>query len=156
AGTAQSRHGSLHRRKGQRRLPGGPCRAGSSRYAVASGQTSPDGGSTIARRWSIVSGIGAILLRRARDACDEGLSAVADLGFVFGPFRLLPAQRMLLQDGKPLPLGSRAFDLLALLVKRAGEVIANDELMAQVWPNLHVDEGSLRVHIAALRRTLGD
>ena len=80
---------------------------------------------------------------------------MADVGFVFGPFRLLPAQRVLLQDGKPLRLGSRAFDLLTLLVQHAGEVVSTDELMAQVWPKLHVDEGSLRVHIADLRKTLG-
>lgn len=80
---------------------------------------------------------------------------MADVGFVFGPFRLLPAQRVLLQDGKPLRLGSRAFDLLTLLVQHAGEVVSTDELMRQVWPKLHVDEGSLRVHIADLRKTLG-
>jgi predicted ATPase/DNA-binding winged helix-turn-helix (wHTH) protein len=84
------------------------------------------------------------------------MAAVADLSFVFGPFRLLLAQRALFQDGRPLPLGSRTFDLLAFLVQRAGQVIANDELMAQVWPNVHVDEGSLRVHVAALRKALGD
>src|SRR5215218_10088412 len=84
------------------------------------------------------------------------MAAVADLSFVFGPFRLLLAQRILLQDGRPLRLGSRAFDLLALLVQRADQVVPNDELMAQVWPNVHVDEGSLRVHVAALRKALGD
>ena len=81
---------------------------------------------------------------------------MADLSFVFGPFRLLLAQRVLLQDDRALRLGSRAFDLLAFLVQRAGQVVANDELMAQVWPNVHVDEGSLRVHVAALRKALGD
>jgi predicted ATPase/DNA-binding winged helix-turn-helix (wHTH) protein len=84
------------------------------------------------------------------------LRTVADLGFEFGPFRLAPAQRLLLRDGTPLRLGSRAFDLLTLLVQRAGDVVASDELLAHVWPNLHVDEGSLRVHIAELRKALGD
>jgi predicted ATPase len=84
------------------------------------------------------------------------MTSVADASFVFGPFRLLPAKRVLLQDGRPVQLGGRAFDLLACLVQHAGRVIANDELMAQVWPNIHVDENTLRVHIAALRRTLDD
>src|SRR5579862_8887663 len=81
---------------------------------------------------------------------------VADPSFTFGPFRLVPAQRALLQDGKPLRLGSRSLELLLVLVQRAGEVVANEELIAQVWPNLHVEEGSLRVHVSALRRILGD
>lgn len=84
------------------------------------------------------------------------MAAVADLSFAFGPFRLLPAQRVLLQDGQPQQLGSRAFELLSVLVQRAGEVVSNDALMAQVWPNVHVDGGSLRVHIAALRKALRD
>ena len=81
---------------------------------------------------------------------------MADPSFIFGPFQLIRAQRVLLHDGKPVRLGSRSLDLLFVLVQRAGEVVANDELLAQVWPNLHVEEGSLRVHIAALRRVLGD
>src|SRR5262249_7084478 len=59
-------------------------------------------------------------------------------------------------DDRALRGVSRSLDLLALLVQRAGQVVANDELMAQVWPNVHVDEGSLRVHVAALRKALGD
>jgi predicted ATPase/DNA-binding winged helix-turn-helix (wHTH) protein len=63
---------------------------------------------------------------------------------------------MLIRDGTPVRLGSRALELLVMLVQHAGETVAHDELVARVWPNLHVEEGSLRVHIAALRRTLGD
>jgi predicted ATPase/DNA-binding winged helix-turn-helix (wHTH) protein len=82
--------------------------------------------------------------------------AVADPAFAFGPFRLLPVQRVLLQNGAPVRLGSRAFDLLAFLVEHAGQTFTNDRLMAQVWPNVRVVEGSLRVHVAALRKALGD
>jgi predicted ATPase/DNA-binding winged helix-turn-helix (wHTH) protein len=81
---------------------------------------------------------------------------VADLTFAFGPFRLLLAQRIVLRDSRPLRLGGRAFDLLALLVQRAGQVISNEELMAEVWSNVHVDERSLRVHVTALRKALDD
>jgi predicted ATPase/DNA-binding winged helix-turn-helix (wHTH) protein len=84
------------------------------------------------------------------------MAAVTDLSFGFGPFRLLLAQRVLLQEGEPVRLGNRAFDLLAFLVQRAGQVVPNDELIAQVWSNVHVDEGSLRVHVAALRKALGE
>jgi predicted ATPase/DNA-binding winged helix-turn-helix (wHTH) protein len=76
--------------------------------------------------------------------------------FVFGSFRLVPAQRMLLDDGKPLRLGSRALDILTTLVERAGETITKEQLIARAWPGTVVDEGALRVHVAALRKALGD
>src|SRR6266446_5323208 len=76
--------------------------------------------------------------------------------FAFGSFRLIPAQRMLLEDGKPLRLGSRAFDILVSLVESAGETIGKDQLIARTWPDAVVDDGALRVHVAALRKALGD
>jgi predicted ATPase/DNA-binding winged helix-turn-helix (wHTH) protein len=76
--------------------------------------------------------------------------------FAFGPFRLLPTQRTLFDAGKPLRLGSRALDILITLVEHAGETVRKDELMARAWPDTMVDEASLRVHISALRKTLGD
>jgi predicted ATPase/DNA-binding winged helix-turn-helix (wHTH) protein len=74
----------------------------------------------------------------------------------FGPFRFLPAQRMLLEGDKPLPLGSRALDILNLLLERPGEVIRKDEIIARVWPNIFVDETVVRTHIGALRKVLRD
>lgn len=74
----------------------------------------------------------------------------------FGPFSLLPRRRVLLEGGVPVRLGSRAFDLLVTLVERAGEVVPHDDLMAKVWPNAVVEPGALRVHLAGLRKVLGD
>jgi predicted ATPase/DNA-binding winged helix-turn-helix (wHTH) protein len=74
----------------------------------------------------------------------------------FGSFRLLPAQRLLLECGKPLRLGSRALELLIVLVERHGELVSKEELMARVWPNTFVEAANLTVHVAALRRILGD
>src|ERR687893_514026 len=76
--------------------------------------------------------------------------------FSFGPFRIVPHARRLERDGSPIPLGSRAFDLLCLLVSRPGEVVSKGELMGKAWPNITVDESSLRFHIAQLRRALED
>jgi predicted ATPase/DNA-binding winged helix-turn-helix (wHTH) protein len=76
--------------------------------------------------------------------------------FVFGQFRLLPGQRSLLDGGSPVRIGSRALDLLTVLVERAGNVVGKDELMQRVWPHAVVDEAGLRVHIAALRKALGE
>jgi predicted ATPase/DNA-binding winged helix-turn-helix (wHTH) protein len=74
----------------------------------------------------------------------------------FGPFRLLPAQQLLLEGGNAVRLGSRALELLIVLAQRAGELVTKGELMTRVWPNTVVEENNLKVHIATLRRTLGD
>src|SRR6267378_8019779 len=86
----------------------------------------------------------------------EDDSPVDEETFAFGSFRLLPAQRMLLEDGKPLRVGSRAFDILVSLVESAGETIGKDQLIARTWPDAVVEGGALRVHVAALRKALGE
>jgi predicted ATPase/DNA-binding winged helix-turn-helix (wHTH) protein len=75
---------------------------------------------------------------------------------VFGSFQLFRERKMLLEDLRPVRLGSRALDLLVALVERAGEVVGKNELIAYAWPNTVVEENNLRVHIAALRKLLGD
>jgi predicted ATPase/DNA-binding winged helix-turn-helix (wHTH) protein len=72
----------------------------------------------------------------------------------FEPFRLYPAQRLLKKGEDPVKLGARAFDILLMLVERAGEVVAHKDLIAKVWPNVIVEEISLRVHVASLRKAL--
>ena len=74
----------------------------------------------------------------------------------FGPFRLLPTQFLLLEGDKPVPLGSRALEILIVLLQRPGELVSKQELMANVWPNVFVEPANLTVHISALRRTLRD
>jgi DNA-binding winged helix-turn-helix (wHTH) protein len=74
----------------------------------------------------------------------------------FGPFELSIGERLLRRDGRALPLGDRAFDILTCLANRAGEVITKRELMDHVWSDVTVGEGSLRVHVAAIRKALGD
>jgi DNA-binding winged helix-turn-helix (wHTH) protein len=76
--------------------------------------------------------------------------------FAFGSFRVIPAQRTLLEDGKPLRLGGRALEILITLLESAGETVRKDQLIARAWPDTVVDEGALRVHVAALRKALGD
>jgi predicted ATPase/DNA-binding winged helix-turn-helix (wHTH) protein len=74
----------------------------------------------------------------------------------FGSFRLLPDQRLLKEGNKPVRIGSRALDLLIALVDRPGELVSKEELMALVWPSTNVAPCNLSVHIARLRRILGD
>jgi predicted ATPase/DNA-binding winged helix-turn-helix (wHTH) protein len=75
---------------------------------------------------------------------------------VFGTFQLFRERKMLLEDLRPVRLGGRALDLLVALVERAGEVVGKNELIACAWPNTVVEENNLRVHIAAIRKLLGD
>jgi predicted ATPase/DNA-binding winged helix-turn-helix (wHTH) protein len=74
----------------------------------------------------------------------------------FGPFRLFAAERLLEKADEPLQLGGRALDILITLVERAGEVVTRKELISRVWPDVIVEEANLRVHVAGLRKALGD
>src|SRR5262245_8270421 len=74
----------------------------------------------------------------------------------FGPFRLFPAQFLLREGDKPVPLGSRALEILIALLERRGELVSKQELMARVWPNVFVEPANLTVHMSALRRALRD
>ena len=76
--------------------------------------------------------------------------------FTFGPFRLAAAARRLERAGTAVQLGGRAFDILNILIERAGDVVSKRELLARVWHDVTVDEGSLRFHVGALRKALGD
>jgi predicted ATPase/DNA-binding winged helix-turn-helix (wHTH) protein len=75
---------------------------------------------------------------------------------LFGPFRLIAAERLLLKEDQPVVLGGRALDILIALAERAGEVVSRQELIDRVWPGLTVEKANLRVHIANLRKALGD
>jgi DNA-binding winged helix-turn-helix (wHTH) protein len=84
------------------------------------------------------------------------ISDPAGTSIVFGPFRLSPMQRLLTEGGKPVRLGSRAFDILVALLERPGELVSKQELIARVWPSTFVASANLAVHISGLRRALRD
>src|SRR6476469_7331567 len=75
---------------------------------------------------------------------------------LFGPFELNVAERSLKKANQVIPLGGRAYDILVALLESAGEVVEKAELIARAWPDVTVEEGSLRVHLSALRKALGD
>jgi TolB-like protein len=72
----------------------------------------------------------------------------------FGRFRLDLGQRKLWRDEIPIRLGNRARDILCVLVSAKGKVVTKDELMAQVWSGLVVEESNIHVHVSALRKAL--
>lgn len=74
----------------------------------------------------------------------------------FGPFSLDAGRRLLMKDGVPVVLGARTLDTLLALLAQPNEAISKRDLMARVWPDVTVEEGSLRFHIATLRKALGD
>jgi predicted ATPase/DNA-binding winged helix-turn-helix (wHTH) protein len=74
----------------------------------------------------------------------------------FGPFRLIPAERLLMKGDKSVNVGGRAFDLLFTLVRNAGRVMSKRDLINRVWPDVIVEETNLRVLMASLRKTIGD
>jgi TolB-like protein len=73
----------------------------------------------------------------------------------FEHFELLPAHRQVLAHGRVVPLGSRAFDLLLVLVEHRDRVVGKEELLAKVWPGQVVEENNLTVQVAALRKAIG-
>ena len=74
----------------------------------------------------------------------------------FGPYRIYPGQRLVMEADQPLRLGRRAMDILLILLEHAGKVVSKQELIARVWPKSVVEDINLRVHMAALRKALGD
>jgi DNA-binding winged helix-turn-helix (wHTH) protein len=74
--------------------------------------------------------------------------------FEFDSFRLDPAERLLLRDGKPVPLEPKVFETLLVLIRRGGRLVEKDELMQTVWPDSFVEESNLTRNISVLRKTL--
>jgi len=74
----------------------------------------------------------------------------------FGRFCLHPAERLLTRDGQPVEIGGRSFDLLVALAEQPGRVLSKRELLKRVWPDVVVEDGSLRFHMAGLRKLLGE
>ncbi|MGD0434435.1 MAG: transcriptional regulator [Acetobacteraceae bacterium] len=72
----------------------------------------------------------------------------------FGRFLLDSHRRELLADGVPVPIGGRAFDILAVLVEAGGQLVTKDELLSRVWPGRFVEENSLQFQISTLRKAL--
>ena len=82
------------------------------------------------------------------------VSITGDAVIRFGRFCVLPRARQLLVDGHPVELGSRAFDLLMVLIGAPGILVTKKEIISRVWPETVVEESNLKVQMSALRRVL--
>jgi DNA-binding winged helix-turn-helix (wHTH) protein/tetratricopeptide (TPR) repeat protein len=76
--------------------------------------------------------------------------------YEFGPFRIDPHRQLLLRSGEPVPLTSKAFETLLVLVQHSEQLVSKDELMKQLWPDTFVEESNLTQHISMLRKALGE
>lgn len=76
--------------------------------------------------------------------------------YEFGPYRLLPLERLLLRGGKPVSLTPRVLDTLLVFVRNRGKLLTKDDLMKMVWPDTTVEEGNLTQNIFMLRKLLGE
>jgi len=85
----------------------------------------------------------------------EGSLAFAGEDIIhFGSFQLNRTRRALTKDGSPVAVGSRAMGILLALTEEPGVILSNRDLLRRVWPNTVVEEGTIRVHIALLRKIL--
>ncbi|MDM0025289.1 ATP-binding protein [Variovorax saccharolyticus] len=84
------------------------------------------------------------------------LVASPSQSFAFGRCQVSVQRRELLREGHPVSLGSRAFDILVVLVEGRGAVVTKDELMLRAWPGRIVEENTLEAQVSALRRALGE
>jgi DNA-binding winged helix-turn-helix (wHTH) protein len=73
----------------------------------------------------------------------------------FRDYRLLPASRTLLKGCVPVAIGSRAFDILDILLQARGCIVGKREIVSAVWPTTIVEESNLRFQVAQLRKSLG-
>lgn len=76
--------------------------------------------------------------------------------YEFGSFHLDVGKRLLLRDGKVVPLTPKAFDTLLALVEQSGQVVGKGELMRRVWPDSFVEESNLTFNIHTIRQALGE
>src|SRR6201987_2386865 len=74
---------------------------------------------------------------------DQAGPSAAHTTLEFGRFRISTRRRQLLADGVPVELGTRAFDILMVLIDADGALVTKDELLALVWPGIFVDASSL-------------
>ena len=94
----------------------------------------------------------------SRTALPRGPQARAEAAepqaYAFGPFRLVPGERILRRGDQVLPLPPKAFETLLLLVRNPGHLMRKEDLMTALWPDSFVEEVSLASKISLLRKVL--
>src|ERR1700737_2368441 len=76
--------------------------------------------------------------------------------YEFDRFQVDPEEHLLLREGRPVHLTTKAFETLLVLIRSSGHLIKKSELLSAVWAHSFVEEGNLAVAISMLRKALGD
>ena len=77
-------------------------------------------------------------------------------GYEFGPYLVLPTERLLLKGGRPVSLTPKVFDTLLVFVQNSGQLLSKDELLTIIWQGSSVEAGNLTQNIFILRKVLGE
>src|SRR6202795_4262212 len=103
--------------------------------------------------------VSADYMKGKTSACltrEAGVSEVsANLVYACDQWQIDLGRRELRSRGIPVPLGGRAFEIVTVLVQSASELVTKDHMMERVWPGATVGEGTIHVHISAVRKALG-
>ena len=81
--------------------------------------------------------------------------AAPNLVYACEPWELDLGRRELRSRGTPVVLGHRAFEIVEVLARAGGELVTKDQLMERIWRGSVVGDGTLHVHISAVRKALG-
>jgi DNA-binding winged helix-turn-helix (wHTH) protein len=76
--------------------------------------------------------------------------------YIFDRFLFQPERQLLVYDETQVRIGGRAFDILAVLVERPGELVSKQDLLSRVWPHVFIEEANLKANVAILRRALNE
>lgn len=76
--------------------------------------------------------------------------------YEFGPFRLDSGERILLRDGKPVPLPPKAVEVLLFLLAARGRIVEKGSVLDAIWPDTFVEEDNLAQNVSQLRKALGE
>jgi len=84
------------------------------------------------------------------------MKTAVETRFLFDEFEIDAVRRILLKNGQTIPLKPKTFDLLVALIERRDTIVSKNELLDAVWEGSFVEEKNLTVHVAALRKALGE
>ena len=76
--------------------------------------------------------------------------------YTFGDYELDTTLYELRAAGAPCPLEPRVFNVLAYLVQHRAHVVTREELLAHLWPGLHISDTLLNTYIMEARKAVGD
>lgn len=92
----------------------------------------------------------------ATRAISNDSSGSETLRLRFDGFELDEANARLTQDGEPIPLAPRPFEVLCALARTPRSLVTKDTLLDRVWGHRYVSDSVLKTTISALRAALND